>query len=63
MRRSAGLSEETRLTGYAGFSYNKFFAKLASDHRKPNGQFVITPEMDAAVVEVLPVLVMRTRPI
>jgi DNA polymerase-4 len=30
-------------------------AKLASDHRKPNGQFVITPEMGPAFVEALPV--------
>jgi hypothetical protein len=24
---------------------NNFLAKLASNHRKPNGQYVITPEM------------------
>jgi DNA polymerase IV len=30
-------------------------AKLASDHRKPNGQYVITPEMGPAFVENLPV--------
>jgi DNA polymerase IV len=30
-------------------------AKLASDHRKPNGQYVITPEMGQAFVETLPV--------
>ena len=30
-------------------------AKLASDHRKPNGQYVITPGMGPAFVEGLPV--------
>jgi DNA polymerase-4 len=30
-------------------------AKLASDHRKPDGLFVITPKMGPAFVEVLPV--------
>lgn len=51
----ADILAETGLTASAGISYNKFLAKLASDHRKPNGQFAVTPEMGADWVETLPV--------
>jgi DNA polymerase IV len=51
----AKIKQETELNASAGISYNKFLAKLASDHRKPNGQYTITPEMGPAFVESLPV--------
>jgi len=47
--------ETLRITVSAGVAPNKFIAKIASDWRKPNGLFVVTPdEVDGFVAE-LPV--------
>jgi len=51
----ARILEETGLTASAGVSYNKFLAKLASGQRKPNGQFVITPDKALDFIGSLPV--------
>ena len=52
----ARIYEETKLTASAGVSCNMFLAKLASDHRKPNGQFAIMPDEAEAFVATLPVV-------
>ena len=49
------IREETRLTASAGIAPNKFLAKIASDWRKPDGQFVIRPQDVEAFLAPLPV--------
>lgn len=50
----AEILAETGLTASAGIAPNKFLAKIASDWRKPNGQFVLPPEKTAAFLQTLP---------
>ncbi len=51
------IFEETQLTASAGIAPNKFLAKIASDWKKPNGQYVIKPA--AAFDFLTPLLVGR----
>ncbi|HGO7894643.1 TPA: DNA polymerase IV [Neisseria meningitidis] len=50
----AAIFAETGLTASAGIAPNKFLAKIASDWRKPNGQFVLPPYKVMAFLETLP---------
>ncbi|MDR2212735.1 MAG: DNA polymerase IV [Pseudomonadales bacterium] len=51
----ARVKREVGITVSAGIAPNKFLAKIASDWRKPDGQFVITPNMVSDFVRALPV--------
>src|SRR5690606_33274736 len=49
------VAQELNITVSAGVAPNKFLAKVASDWRKPNGLFVITPDQVEDFVAALPV--------
>jgi len=51
----AEIKAATGLTASAGIAPNKFLAKIASDWRKPDGQFVITPKRVEAFLVPLPI--------
>ena len=50
------IFEATGLTASAGIAPVKFLAKIASDLNKPNGQYVITPQMIPEFVKTLPLI-------
>ncbi|MGJ8669192.1 MAG: DNA polymerase IV [Oceanococcus sp.] len=49
------IHQELNLTASAGIAPNKFLAKIASDWRKPNGQFVVKPHQVMEFLRPLPV--------
>jgi DNA polymerase IV len=51
----AEIRAETGLTASAGIAGSKYLAKIASDWRKPDGQFVIRPEQALEFLAPLPV--------
>lgn len=49
------IFKTTRLTASAGIAPNKMLAKIASDWKKPNGQFAVTPDEIETFMAQLPV--------
>ncbi|WP_407311821.1 DNA polymerase IV [Pseudomonas sp. nanlin1] len=49
------VARRLHITVSAGVAPNKFLAKIASDWRKPNGLFVVTPDQVEGFVAALPV--------
>lgn len=49
------IFQKTKLTASAGIGPNKLIAKIASDLKKPNGQFEVAPEEVAEFMHDLPV--------
>lgn len=49
------ILSEKGLVASAGISYNKFFAKIASDMDKPDGLYLITPQQGVDFVAGLPI--------
>ncbi|MFD1464754.1 DNA polymerase IV [Lapidilactobacillus mulanensis] len=55
MRIQQQIIQTTHLTCSLGISYNKFLAKVASDHNKPVGRTIIRPEQAQAFLQDLPI--------
>ncbi len=51
----AQIKQQTGLVASAGVSYNKFLAKIASDHDKPDGLFCILPADGETFIAGLPI--------
>lgn len=49
------IFEKTGLTASAGIAPNKLLAKLASDFKKPNGQFTVAPDKIDEIIRATPV--------
>jgi DNA polymerase IV len=49
------IFSQTQLTASAGIAPNKLIAKLASDYRKPNGQFTVAPPSVTEFIATVPI--------